>query len=565
MGKFGELEYQFHLYGAFDAVKAEKWDWAKKEFQMLIKDNPTAEAYTGLILCELRITELHPNAVYVPGGVNAFPCPKYRKEMKSKWYCDNLDEIAAQYVKEPYFTRKDLENCFMVDEELHPVYSWFYYLWREKHKFTDWWHNSILVTKADLLATEEQKQEYKAFYDGVVANYQLWLDLAEQAIHGIITRKIKEGYAKALESKNIHQPEPKEIKIVPRANSKRYDAEYKPRTVAEKEHPKTKFAFWTAFGILALVTCLCAIQWRTRGFYPWMVPMIILLCTTVFIEDIYRLAKRFICGTAEYQTLKELNNCQLLYRLSPLAMLLPTIVYSIINFDARVFFAFLAMCVPAFAYRIAEFYSPKKLAMEVFGLTAIIMCLSIGFPISGFGLESWGIYSNLYGGSAWFQLIVVPILLHLVGSAGVGAMSTSKTAKIAFCAVTIQHVLHIIIYDCLPFEFGNIIYRVVLLAVFFYGWMAILQNHFGFAKGIVSAIGRGKRSSGGVSNNYSEDDDSSSSSTSTSAGYDFSNSYTSSDSSDPYDAADANARSLGYNDANDAANQTGMDRKDFYY
>ena len=161
MGKFGELEYQFHLYGAFDAVKAEKWDWAKKEFQMLIKDNPTAEAYTGLILCELRITELHPNAVYVPGGVNAFPCPKYRKEMKSKWYCDNLDEIAAQYVKEPYFTRKDLENCFMVDEELHPVYSWFYYLWREKHKFTDWWHNSILVTKADLLATEEQKQAGK--------------------------------------------------------------------------------------------------------------------------------------------------------------------------------------------------------------------------------------------------------------------------------------------------------------------------------------------------------------------------------------------------------------------
>ena len=204
MGKFGELEYQFHVQEGFQAINNRNWDRAEKIFDMLLKDNPSVDAYKGLILCHLRIPELSPDAVYVPGGTDGFPLKPFQKEIQSTWYIDNMDEITNLYVVEPYFTLKDLKSCFIVDEAIHPVYEWFYYLWRQKNKFMKWWNSDKHVVKATELATDEQKRELKSFYDGVIEKYQLWLDIAEKQLNLLFINKIESQYKDAVAKKTFY-------------------------------------------------------------------------------------------------------------------------------------------------------------------------------------------------------------------------------------------------------------------------------------------------------------------------------------------------------------------------
>ena len=574
MGKFGELEYQFHVQEGFQAINNRNWDRAEKIFDMLLKDNPSVDAYKGLILCHLRIPELSPDAVYVPGGTDGFPLKPFQKEIQSTWYIDNMDEIANLYVVEPYFTLKDLKSCFIVDETIHPVYEWFYYLWRQKNEFMKWWNSDKHVVKATELATDEQKRELKSFYDGVIEKYQLWLDIAEKQLNLLFINKIESLYKDAVAKKTLTAVSlPERIALKPRANSHRYDIEYNPflakpkkielikkeslNTLTQAKKSKETIPMFAMLGILAVIMIISIALSSLFDNYSWIVPMLIMVLTSVFMEHIYRLVKK-VAGCVAPENPKTI---QLLSQASLVGTLILALVFGIREEAFKIFFASLFMCVPAFAYYFTnrDRDCKKKDAYIVFAFSLLLSFLGVGFPISLLdNMSHWGVYATQYMDNAWFAIIIVPVLFYVVGMICIHFMPTDECASAAEWTWFVHLILHIFIYDLTPFQLNNLIFRVIWAVVFFLPWALFTQNHLAFSKDIIDSLKKAKpaRGSGG----YCQDD----ADTETGNSFNSTISTNNSDSSDPYDAADANARSLGYNDASDAANQLGINEKDLY-
>ena len=325
--------------------------------------------------------------------------------------------------------------------------------------------------------------------------------------------------------------------------------------------PKEKIAFLATLGVIALIMIISITLSSVFENYSWIVPMLIMVLTSVFTEQIYKLVKKVTrCVSPENEKL-----IQLLSQASLVGTLILALVFAIKEEAFKIFFASLFMCIPAFAYYFTQRKSEctKKHAYIVFSFSLILSFLGVGFPISLMdNMSHWGVYATQYMDDAWFAIIIVPVLFYIVGMIYIHFMPTDECASAAELTWIVHLVLHIFIYDLTPFQLNNLIFRVIWATIFFFPWALFTKNHLAFSKDIIDSLkqARIRGGGGGGGGGYSQDG----SHIGAGNGFNSTGYSTGGNSGDPHDAADANARSLGYNDASDAANQLGINEKDLY-
>ena len=606
-----------HLESGYIHLAAERYSEAKGEFLVALDLDPDcSRAYCGLFLVSVRAASLEE-------VTNSFLIPRESELGVTKddpEIIGDLDELCRRYEIEYFNTREDIEKCASIGGGSSRETSMIKWLEREKYRFLGIWNNDANLAMAMECGTLEEQYKISACRDHLVAKFDM-----EISRYAAIRRKSYENEIREIptglkESYECAQELAKSAdgaigNAERRLKTRDYRGAYTAAQPYER-HPRAKklmsdatcgeqkkldFLNTGAALILALVYSLIVTlsAWVENPHWTHFPYFALFLFFAGFFG--HRFLSRWLVGDSQRGFLGKVTfkERMLSYRIfsvvaAAIALCLTSVASTAYygEVDSILVTATCVCLLPIAVTAVASLLGMKGWdGLVIIGASVLASLIFSGFPLSLFDSD----FNVLESGSE-YVMVVMPLLVStvLVIAAYVLASLSGLRGYILAAAVTLAY--QIMTLTVIGVDDGEISVPLVCIILFcmampitIYALIKIGRNadyqrpqnewsvysihitqKFDYkrpkkpARGGVGDDSCYGGSSGGYSGGGWDDDDDSGSSSGGSS-YDFGYLGGSDSDSSNNDAADYNARSMGYGSADDASSSLGINSKDLYY